>query len=106
MKSGYINNKHYTEYIETVKKLNNDNKYEEAILLLNSLIDANEKESRSDNLGVAPWYYEELAIIYSKQKDISNEISILERFSHQKHAPGVKPQKLLERLNKLKFIIS
>lgn len=59
-----------------------------------------ELESASEGFGVAPWYYEQLAIIYRKQKDYLREIEILERFAKQKHAPGVTPQKLLERLEK------
>jgi pimeloyl-ACP methyl ester carboxylesterase len=46
-----------------------------------------------------------LAIIHRKRKDYQNEVAILERFANQKHAPGVKPQKLLERLEKARTLL-
>ena len=52
--------------------------------------------------GVAACYYEKLAIIHREKKDLNAEIAILERFAGQKHAAGVKPSKLLARLEKLK----
>lgn len=79
-----------------------ENRLEDAEKLLLALVNATENESRSDGLGVAPWYYEKLAILYRKKKNLKAEIKILERFSRQKHAPGVTPPKLLARLEKLK----
>ena len=52
--------------------------------------------------GVAPWYYEQLAIIYRKRKGYDSELRILGRFAEQKHGPGIKPAKLLARLEKAK----
>jgi len=46
------------------------------------------------------WYYEQLAILYAKQKDRTTEIAILERYDSQRHAPGVGPSKLAARLEK------
>ncbi len=70
--------------------------------LLLELVKATEAESAVNGMGVAPAYYSELAILYRKQKEYSKEISILERFAKQKHARGVMPAKLLERLEKAK----
>ena len=50
--------------------------------------------------GGAAWYYEQLAILYGKQKRPREELGILERYAAQRHAPGVKPAKLAERLEK------
>jgi hypothetical protein len=102
MKPGYVDGKHYTEYVEVLKKLKSDKEYDRAIELLEKLIKATEEESKANDYGVAPWYYEQLAGIYCKQRNINCEIAILERFSQQKHAPGVKPQKLLDKLLQLK----
>ena len=99
-KPGYYNGKHYTEYTETIKILRREGEESAAEKLLLKLLDAIELESASEGFGVAPWYYEQLAIIYRKQKDYLREIEILERFAKQKHTPGVTPQKLLERLEK------
>jgi len=95
---GLYRGRHYTEYPEQVRSLKRTGKLEEAERLLLGLIDAVEAESRAERLGVAPWYYEQLAIVYRKQKNHVREQEILERFARQRHAPGVKPAKLLQRL--------
>lgn len=99
-KPGYYNGKHYTEYAGTIRILRREGQEDAAEKLLLKLLDAIELESASRGFGVAPWYYEQLAIIYRKQKDYLKEIEILERFAKQKHAPGVSSPKLLERLEK------
>ena len=67
-KAGYVNGKHYTTYVEDVKKLVRDEKLSEAEILLLELISGVEVESQTNNYGVAPWYYWELAVVYRKQK--------------------------------------
>ncbi len=101
-KPGFYKGKHYTEYIDEVKSLMRDNRFDDAEKLLLGLVSATEAEARSKGFGVAPGYYERLAVLYRKKKDRDAEIAILERFSRQEHAPGVKPPKLLARLEKLK----
>jgi hypothetical protein len=101
-KPGFYNEKHFTEYVDEVKHLMRENKLEDAEKLLLAVVKATENESKNENCGVAPWYYERLAVIYRKRKDPESEIQILERFASQKHAPGVTPPKLLARLEKLK----
>ena len=100
---GFYKGKHFTEHVDKVKSLMRDNRLDDAEKLLLELVNATEREARSDDgLGVAPWYYERLAVLYRKKKDLEAEIAVLERFSRQKHAPGVMPPKLLARLEKLK----
>ncbi len=99
-KPGYYNGKHYTEYVETIKILRREGQEDAAEKLLLKLLDAIEAKAISEGCGVAPWYYEQLAIIYRKQKNYLKEIEILERFAKQKHAPGASPPRLLERLEK------
>jgi len=99
--AGFYNGKHYSDYVEIIKIHKKEKNYSELIPLLNSLIEATEKESKSEGWGVAPAYYEELANVYKKLKDKDMEIKVLKRFARQKHAPGVKPPKLMERLKKL-----
>lgn len=91
---------HYTSYVDRVKQLKRDKKHSEAIELLLKLVDATENESKGAGWGVAPWYYEQLAIIYRKEKRYEGEVAILERYERQSKAPGVKPGKLAERLVK------
>jgi hypothetical protein len=100
--SGFHEGRHYTEYVEVVEDLKRQNELEEAEKLLLSLVAATEAESRANDWGVAPWYYEQLAIIYRQKQEQEDELSILERFSKQQHAPGTKPAKLLDRLNKVR----
>lgn len=104
-KAGYVDGKHYTEYVERVKTIKRDGNYESAEQLLTLLVGAVEAESKTLGKGVAPWYYEQLAIVYRKRKDYLSEIAILERFSKQRHSPGVSSDKLLERLEKAKSLV-
>jgi hypothetical protein len=101
-KPGLYKGRHYTEYVDEVQQLIRENKLEDAEKLLAELVNATEDEAHQNNWGVAPWYYERLALVYRKKKDTESEIGILERFADQKHAPGATPPKLLSRLEKLK----
>ena len=102
MVPGYVVGKHFTKYVDEVKSLRKEGKIDEAEALLLRLVNATEAESAVQKRGVAPWYYEQLAIIYRKQKEYVKEVDILQRFSKQKHAPGVTPGILAQRLEKAK----
>lgn len=99
-KPGYYDGRHFTTYVRDVESLKKSGEVAELEKLLIELVKATEAESAANGMGVAPAYYSELAILYRKQKEYSKEVSILERFANQKHAPGVMPAKLLDRLNK------
>lgn len=102
--AGRIRGRHYTDYVEDVKSFRRSNQDEPAERLLLELVDATEEESRIRGTGVAPWYYEQLAIIYRKRKDPSAEVAVLERYTSQPHAPGAGPTKLAERLMKARAL--
>jgi len=123
--SGSDEGGHYTDNVETIKQLKRDKKYDEAIEILLRCVDLTENESkkansspvldekfaflsegRTNQWGVAPWYYEQLAIIYRKQKKYAEEVAILKRYSEQPKAPGVGPEKLAERLVKAKELLA
>ncbi len=93
---------HYTTYVDQVKYLKQERRYSEAIDLLLKLVAETEKEAKREKCGVAPWYYEQLAIIYGKAKRRDDEIQILERYESQPKAPGVGPAKMAERLKRAK----
>lgn len=97
-----IEGEHYTDYVDKVKCLKQQKKYNEAIDLLLKLVEEIENEAKTagEGWGVAPWYYEQLAIIYRKQGRYGEEVAILEQYERQPKAPGVGPQKLAERLEK------
>ena len=98
-RTGYYKGRHFTGYVDEVRSLKRAGRLEAAARLLLNLVKATEAESRATGDGVAPWYYEHLAIVYRKQKDPVNEKRLLLRFAEQVHAPGAKPKKLLQRLH-------
>lgn len=100
---GMVRGRHFTEWVEAVKNLRRQGDEEAAQELLLQLVDATEVEARAGGYGVAPWYYEQLAISYRKCGSPEDEVAILERFAQQPHSPGVSPPKLLERLERAKL---
>jgi len=105
-KAEEVNGKHFSEYVEEVKRLKRSNKRQELEILLVTLIGATEAGDAVSHWGVAPWYYEELAKLHRKNKDYKKEVEILERFAKKRHAPGAKPHKLLERLVRARQLLS
>lgn len=97
-----VDGRHYTEHVEPVKMLRRAGEDEKAEALLLRLVIATEAEAQFTGHGVAPWYFEQLAIIYRKRKDAAAELHILERFAAQQHAPGATPGKLMERLESVR----
>ena len=105
-KPGYIDGIHYTEHVDRIKNLKRADRTDDAVALLLRCVDATEAEDRVNNWGVAPGYYEQLAILYRKEKRFRDEVSILERFSEQRKAPGSLPPKLEVRLAKAKELLA
>ena len=99
---GFVRGRHYTEYVDDVKALRRSGREVEAERLLLELVDATEAEARAEKWGVAPWYYEQLAISYRKQANPQGEVDILERYARQTSAPGSRPPELITRLEKAK----
>ena len=86
-----------TLWLEIIKEQKRDKRHDEALAILDKCMRIEEAHDG----GVAPWYYEQAAIIRRKCGDREAEIRVLQRFAAQQHAPGAKPPKLLERLAKL-----
>ncbi len=86
--AGTLRGKPYTEYVEEVKALKRHGRNDVAESLLLELVEVIEAEAAEQQWGVAPWYYEQLAIIYRKRKDRAAEVAILERYEVAPHAPG------------------
>jgi hypothetical protein len=95
-----VDGKHYTAHVEHVKQLKRDGKNQEAIRLLLRLVDAVEAEARTavGQWSIAPWHYQQLAIVYRKERQYEDEVAILERY--RKVAKPSKGDKLVERLSK------
>lgn len=98
--AGRVRGRHYTDYVGEVKLLRRDDRDDAAEHLLLELVQATEEEARALGTGVAPWYYEQLTIIYRKRKDVEAEIRVLERYCGQPPAAGAGPEKLAQRLAK------
>lgn len=105
---GSVDGRHYSDSTEKVKQLKREGKHQDAINILLQAVDSTEKESEfaGEGWGVAPWYYEQLAMIYRKEKEYQKEVEILERYAAQPKAPGAGPQKLAERLAKVKELLA
>lgn len=103
--AGYVDGRHFTEYVETVKSLKREGQYDAALHLLKRLIAATEAESGRSGMGVAPWYYEEAAKIYRRRKEYEQEVSVLERYMGKVHAPGASKPRLMERLEKARQLL-
>ena len=99
---------HYTDYVESVRQLKSEGKFEEALTLLNKLMQETENEAKDfgAGYGVAPWYYEQAAIMFRKLKLYEREVEVLERYERQPKAPGVGPKKLAQRLIKAREIVN
>ena len=97
-KPGFYHGQHYSTYVEEVRELKRGEQWGQAEQLLLKLIEATEAEARVLPMGiVAPWYYENLAITYHKQKNALAELAILDRYFRQPHAPNPKLQERLEK---------
>jgi len=85
----------YFEYPPRIARLKREGRLEEAAELLRRLVVVVEVEADQSAFGLqwklAPWYYEQLAIVYRKLKQFSNEVAIVERYL-------VHPQAVKERL--------
>jgi hypothetical protein len=79
--SGFHNGRHYTTYVEEVKALKRAGDYAGAEDLLLALIQATENEARVNCWAVAPWYFDQLAIIYRKTNEPEKEPRVLERYA-------------------------
>ena len=80
---GMYAGRHYTEYVELVKQLKRDNDLDAAEKLLLHLLKAVEEEAAAEKHTPAPWYYEQLEIVYRKQKRYEDEISVIGRHRTQ-----------------------
>lgn len=95
-----VNGRHYSKWSGKVRSLKRQKKYDEAIKLLNACMSATERESTIMGWGVAPWYYEQTAIIYREQGKINEEIAVLEMYMHRQHGRSGPSRKLSARLGR------
>lgn len=101
---GCYNGRHFTTYVADVEALKRESRLVEAEELLLELVAATEREDEIDRLGAAPWYYEQLAIIYRKRKEPAKEVAILERCLGHDHRHRLG-QELPDRLKKARTLL-
>lgn len=92
--------------VEQIKELKRAGSLNQAEILLLAEVGRQEAQAKATGSGVAPWYYDQLAVVYSKQHRLEDEIRILERYERQPKAPGAMPAQLLARLEKARLHLS
>jgi len=104
---GYIRGRYFITYVYDVTNLERQDRLDEAESLLLELIDAEKDLRRVEKVkNPSPWYYEQLAIVYRKNKKYSDEISIIEKYLTQSDGGGIHYPKMLKRLEKAKKLLS
>lgn len=98
--------RHYCDWVEPIKELKRQGQLDEAERILLACVDAVERESDITSYGAAPWYYEQLAIIYRQQDRLTDEVTILERCMNQRHAKGASGEKMTVRLVKARDLLA
>jgi DNA polymerase-3 subunit epsilon len=88
--------------VDEVNAAKRERRLDDAMRLLLEEIERQEAESRSSGCGVAPWYYEQLAIVCRKLGRHEDELAVLERYDRQIKAPGARPAALKTRLEKVR----
>jgi len=77
---GHVHGQHYSTFAPEVCRLVKLKNLQAAETLLRELIEASEAEARLSGMGVASWYYEQLADVYCAQGDALAAVAILTRF--------------------------
>ena len=110
--NGLLNNgKHYTEMLGSITTLKRHNKNQEVIDILKETIKAIEREkklSKEKYYITAPYYYEQLAIMYRKEKQYQDEVNLIEHFiKHTKNEQETtRGEKIKQRLNKANELLT
>jgi hypothetical protein len=88
------------DYVEKVKQLKREGKLDEAASLLEKLVDETRMASRKSGMVAAPWYWEQLAIVYRKMGRIDDEVHLLREYVERHENPGATGDVLRARLPK------
>ena len=98
--AGTIRGRHYSEWSDDVTTLKRHKALEECASLLRDLVEAAEREAEAAGTSPPWWYYEQLAIVSRRTKDLDGEVEILQRYLLFAH-PGSNPRpEIEERLRK------
>lgn len=96
-----------TENVKRIQYLKRRGYYQDALGFIRAEIDLQESDARRvASWAVAPWYYEQAAILYRKLGRLADEVAILERYERQRKAPGASPAALAARLLKARALLA
>ncbi|MBH5144310.1 exonuclease domain-containing protein [Rhodococcus erythropolis] len=76
----HVRGKNFTVWVEPIKQLKRDDRLDEALELLLECVDVAERPGTLGGGMPAPWYTEQAAIVYRKQKNFVAEVDILRRW--------------------------
>lgn len=98
--AGNYKGRHYSTWADEAKQLKRDGRLDEALTLLRGLMDAAEAEANSfrPRGAVAPWYFEQAAIIHRKRGEHAEELAVLDRYL----AWPLPAPRLIERAAKIR----
>lgn len=99
---GFVEGRHYTDWVEVVKEQKRAGNYEQALTMLYRLCDAVEKESQATGHRLAPWYFEQVAIEERRAGRPHRELAILERYES---SPLANRGQFSERLAKARAML-
>ncbi len=108
---GYIKGKSFAVYMDRANEMIEAGKVEAADSIVDAAFTAFEEQERIGGSlyefsAPPPAPYERFAILYRKHKDYAREVTVLERYAHQPHGPGIKPGQLAERLEKARALLT
>lgn len=104
-KPGFVNGRHYTEWVGRVRDLRRSGDDAEALALLEKLMHATLQETAATGLPPAPWYFEQAAIIHRKSQDPAAEVAVLKRFLAGMPAGFEVPPQIPDRLRKAEALV-
>ncbi|MGC0252687.1 hypothetical protein [Pseudactinotalea sp. Z1748] len=92
------------DWLAHAQDLQRAGQLDEALAVVEVLIEAAEREAQASGREPAPAYTERAAIIYRKRRDYAAEVAVLERWNRacppERRGPGASQAKLLKRLER------
>ncbi len=99
---GFVDGRHYTDWVEPVKEMKRAKRYAEVLRLLYRLCEAAEAEATEAHETLAPWYFEQVAIEERRAGRVTLEVAILQRYASSPFAIlGKFDDRLQKALKKL-----
>lgn len=75
-----VRGRHYVDWVPTLNEWRSEGRDDEALALLNEIIDAAERAAQVTGCEPAPGYTKRAAVIYRRRKDYAAEAAVLRRW--------------------------